>query len=153
MLKLRLQRRGKKNYATYRVVVAEDRAPVKGRYIADLGHYNPHTDEFAVKQDVVAEWIGKGAQPTPTVHNLLIEHKVITGEKVTSWSPKTRPAPEATEGAEKETTEGDETAAEGTKDGEKEAPAAEETEAKPEEVEKTPADDATSDDSEVEKTE
>ncbi len=142
MLKLRLQRRGKKNYATYRVVVAEDRAPVKGRYIADLGHYNPHTDEFVVKQDVVAEWIGKGAKPTPTVHNLLIEHKVITGEKVTSWSPK-----------KKEAAEGDEAPAEESKDGEKEAPAAEEAEAKPEEAKETPADDAKADDSEAKKAE
>lgn len=88
MLKLRLQRRGKKNYATYRVVVAEDRAPVKGRFIADVGHYNPHTDAFVVDKDAVQEWITKGVQPSATVHNLLINHKVITGEKVTSWKPK-----------------------------------------------------------------
>lgn len=88
MLKLRLQRRGKKNYATYRVVVAEDRAPVKGRFIADVGHYNPHTDAFVVDKDAVAEWLSKGVQPSATVNNLLINHKVITGEKVTSWKPK-----------------------------------------------------------------
>lgn len=88
MLKLRLQRRGKKNYATYRVVVAEDRAPVKGRFIADVGHYNPHTDAFVVDKDAVTEWISKGVQPSATVNNLLITHKVIKGEKVTSWKPK-----------------------------------------------------------------
>ncbi len=88
MLRMRLQRRGKRNYATYRVVVAERTAPVKGRFIDDVGHYNPHTNVFEVAKDKVVEWIGKGVQATPTVHNLLIEHKVIKGEKVTSWRPK-----------------------------------------------------------------
>lgn len=88
MLKLRLQRRGKKNYATYRVVVAEAAAPIKGRFIADVGHYNPHTDVFSVNQDAVKDWIRKGAQPSATVHNLLVTHKVIEGSKVTSWRPK-----------------------------------------------------------------
>ena len=88
MLKLRLQRRGKRNYATYRVVVAEDRAPIKGRIIADMGHYNPHTDEFVVKKEDVVEWMSKGVKPTPTVNNLLVEHKIIEGEKMTSWRPK-----------------------------------------------------------------
>lgn len=105
MLRMRLQRRGKKNYATYRVVVADQRAPIKGKFLADVGHYNPHTDEFSVQKDSVTEWIGKGVQPTPTVHNLLVEHKVITGEKMTSWRPKVKEASEeeASEGASEET--------------------------------------------------
>lgn len=85
---MRLQRRGKKNYATYRVVVAERGAPVKGRTVADLGHYNPHTDVFNVASDKVARWLSQGVVPSATVHNLLIEHKVIKGEKVKSWKPK-----------------------------------------------------------------
>lgn len=88
MLRIRLQRRGKKNYATYRVVVADRHAPIKGRFIADLGFYNPHTDEFRVNNEDVKKWIGNGAKATNTVHNLLITHKVIEGEKVTSWRPK-----------------------------------------------------------------
>jgi len=88
MLKIRLQRRGKRNYATFRVVVAEDKAPIKGRFIDDLGHYNPHTDEFKVDAKAVENWIQKGVRPTPTINNLLITHKVIKGEKVTSWKPK-----------------------------------------------------------------
>lgn len=88
MLKIRLQRRGKTNYATYRVVVAQAGAPVKGRFIADLGHYNPHTDVFQVDGEAVTTWLGKGAQASPTVHNLLVTHGVIKSEKVTSWRPK-----------------------------------------------------------------
>ena len=90
MLRMRLQRRGKRNYATYRVVVAEQRAPVKGRFVADLGFYNPHTDEFAVEKDAAQEWIKKGVQPSATVHNLLVTNGLIKAEKVTSWRPKAK---------------------------------------------------------------
>lgn len=85
---MRLQRRGKKNYATYRVVVAERGAPVKGRSVADLGHYNPHTKVFAVAQDKVETWLKQGVKPSATVHNLLVEHGIIKAQKVTSWKPK-----------------------------------------------------------------
>lgn len=88
MVRIRLQRRGKRNYATYRVVVADQRAPIKGKFIADVGFYNPHTNEFKVDAEAVNKWIDSGAQPTPTVHNLLIDKKIIKGKKVTSWRPK-----------------------------------------------------------------
>lgn len=93
---MRLQRRGKKNYATFRVVVAQQHAPVKGRFIADLGSYNPHTDEFSVKKDDVTKWIGQGVKPSDTVHNLLVTHKLLKADKVTIWNP---PKKEATEDA------------------------------------------------------
>ncbi|MDP3997011.1 MAG: 30S ribosomal protein S16 [bacterium] len=92
MLKLRLQRRGKRNYATYRVVVAEQHAPVKGRFIADVGWYNPHTNEFNVDEAVVKEWLAKGVQPSDTVHNFLVTKGIIKGEKVTIWRPKKKEA-------------------------------------------------------------
>ncbi|HBE90693.1 MAG: 30S ribosomal protein S16 [Candidatus Andersenbacteria bacterium RIFCSPHIGHO2_12_FULL_46_9] len=88
MVRIRLQRRGKRNYATYRVVIADQRAPIKGKFIADVGFYNPHTNEFKVDAEAVNKWIGSGAQPTPTIHNLLIDKKIIKGKKVTSWRPK-----------------------------------------------------------------
>jgi|SRR3989344_87113 len=94
MLKMRLQRRGKTGYATYRVVVAEQRAPIKGRFIADLGPYNPHTNEFKVNKEAVLDWLKKGVQASPTVHNLLVTHGIITGDKVTSWRPKVKPQAE-----------------------------------------------------------
>ena len=96
MLKIRLQRRGKKNYATYRVVLAEAGAPIKGRFVADLGAYNPHTDTFSVKTDEVKRCLDQGAKATPTVHNLLVEHKVIDAPKVTSWRKKKREGEEET---------------------------------------------------------
>src|SRR3990167_5067090 len=48
MLKIRLRRRGKNKYATYRIVVAQHSAPIKGKFIADLGFYNPHSKEFSI---------------------------------------------------------------------------------------------------------
>jgi len=88
MLKIRLQPRGKKNYKTYRVVVADQHAPIKGKFIADLGHYSPHTNEFSVKDGLVKNWMTKGAQPSATVHNLLVTHGLLKAEKVTAWKPK-----------------------------------------------------------------
>lgn len=94
MLRMRLQRRGKKNYATFRVVVAQQHAPVKGRFIADLGSYNPHTDEFSVNKDDVTKWISQGVKPSDTVHNLLVTHKLLKADKVTIWNPKKKEEPE-----------------------------------------------------------
>ena len=97
MLKMRLQRRGKKNYATYRVVVADVRAPVKGRFVADVGSYNPHTDTFNVNGEKVADWLSKGVQFSSTVHNLLVTHKMLKADKVKSWRPKKRAGEESAE--------------------------------------------------------
>ena len=88
MLRLRLQRRGKKNYATYRVVVADQHAPVKGKFLVDVGHYNPHSNTFVVNKEVVTQWLAKGAQPTSTVHNLLVTNNILSAPKKTSWRPK-----------------------------------------------------------------
>ena len=97
MLRLRLQRRGKRNHATYRVVVADQRAPIKGKFVADVGWYDPHTDEFKVDAEKVQEWINDGAKPTATVNNLLVDNKVIKGDKMTSWKPKKKEAEERKE--------------------------------------------------------
>ncbi len=88
MVRIRLQRRGKRGYATYRVVVADGHAPIKGKFLVDIGHYNPHTDSFEVNAAQVAEWIQKGAKPSDTVHNLLVKHDIIKGEKRMPWHPK-----------------------------------------------------------------
>jgi small subunit ribosomal protein S16 len=98
MLRIRLQRRGKRGYATYRVVVADGHAPIKGRFIEDVGSYNPHTALFAVNAESIKNWMSKGVQPSDTVYNLLITNKVITGEKKALFTPKPKqaePAPAA----------------------------------------------------------
>jgi len=81
MLKIRLTRRGKKNSAFFRIVVAEHTAPIKGGFLEVLGFLNPHTKEKDFKADRIKYWIEKGAQCSDTVHNLLVSNSVIEGPK------------------------------------------------------------------------
>ena len=73
MVKIRLRRIGAKKAPFYRVVVADSRFPRDGRFIEELGTYNPLTDpaEIKIDTDRALEWIKKGAQPTDTVKSLL----------------------------------------------------------------------------------
>ena len=73
MLKIRLRRMGAKHNAFYRVVVSDSRKRPTGRFVENLGIYDPGTDPASVKIDVARadEWIRKGAQPSETVKSLL----------------------------------------------------------------------------------
>ncbi|MBO4283786.1 MAG: 30S ribosomal protein S16 [Clostridia bacterium] len=73
MVRIRLRRTGSKKNASYRIVVADERSPRDGRFIEELGYYNPLSDPIELKVDVerANEWIKKGAQPTETVRSLL----------------------------------------------------------------------------------
>ena len=72
-VKIRLARHGAKKRPYYRIVVADSRAPRDGRFIDEVGRYNPCTEPAMVKFDVekVDQWISNGAQPTDTVARLL----------------------------------------------------------------------------------
>lgn len=72
-VKIRLARGGAKKKPIYRVVVADERAPRDGRFIENLGQYDPRQEEFLLnfKEDRALEWLNKGAQPTDTVRRLL----------------------------------------------------------------------------------
>lgn len=87
MLRIRLSRIGKNQYATFRIVVAEHARAVKGKALEILGSYDPHHDGIRIRVDRVKHWLAKGAQASPTVHNLLVDEKIITGKKVTAWKP------------------------------------------------------------------
>jgi len=82
MLAIKFKRVGKKHQASFRVVVTEKRTKLDGRYVDDLGWMNPHTDTFDVKKEKAEHWISVGAQPTPSVHNLLVKAGVVTGAKI-----------------------------------------------------------------------
>ncbi len=88
MLVIRLTRIGKKNQPSYRVVLTEKTNPVRGKFIEILGSYNPRLKTKALKAERIQYWISKGAQPSATVHNLLVNEKIITGPKVKAWRPK-----------------------------------------------------------------
>jgi len=81
MLKIRLTRRGKKNNAFYRLVIAESSSPIKGRFIEVLGFLNPHSKEKSFKEERIKYWIGKGAQCSDTAHNLLVTVGIVSGAK------------------------------------------------------------------------
>ena len=72
-VKIRLKRIGAKKAPHYRVVVADERSPRDGKFIAEIGYYNPLTDPAEVKIDAEAAktWLKNGAQPTDTVRALL----------------------------------------------------------------------------------
>ncbi len=71
MVKIRLKRMGKKHAPFYRIVVADARAPRDGKYIENLGWYNPRGKELELNLGKAKEWMQKGAQPTDTVINLM----------------------------------------------------------------------------------
>ena len=73
MVKIRLRRMGAKKAPYYRIVVADSRCPRDGRFIEEVGTYDPMADseKLKVNQERVAYWIANGAQPTDTVRGLL----------------------------------------------------------------------------------
>lgn len=81
MLAIRLNRIGRKHQPSYRLVVSERRSKLGGPPVEDLGFFNPFTKTFAFKQERVKHWLGIGAKPTVTVHNLLVKQGVISGPK------------------------------------------------------------------------
>ncbi|MBU2037340.1 30S ribosomal protein S16 [Patescibacteria group bacterium] len=88
MLVIRLTRIGKKNQPAYRVVLTEKTNPVRGKFIEILGSYNPRLKTKTLKAERIQYWLAKGAQTSATVHNLLVNEKIITGAKVKAWRPK-----------------------------------------------------------------
>jgi small subunit ribosomal protein S16 len=78
-VKIRLKRIGAKKTPFYRVVVADSRYPRDGRFIEEIGTYDPKSDPSTVKIDAekAKQWIGNGAQPTDTVRALLKKAGVL----------------------------------------------------------------------------
>ena len=79
MVKIRLRRMGAKKAPFYRIVVADSRYPCDGRFIEEIGTYNPLTDPASVNVNAerAQEWIKNGAQPTDTVRGILKKAGVL----------------------------------------------------------------------------
>lgn len=79
MVKIRLRRMGAKKNPFYRIVIADSRFPRDGRFIEEIGTYNPLTEpsEIKVDKDRALKWMKDGAQPTDTVKTLLKKAGVI----------------------------------------------------------------------------
>ena len=73
MLKIRLKRMGMKKKPFYRVVVADERCPRDGRFVEEIGYYNPVSNpvELNIDTEAAQKWLKNGAQPTDTVRALL----------------------------------------------------------------------------------
>lgn len=73
MVKIRLKRMGKTKQPCYRIVVADDRFPRDGRFIENIGFYNPRTETptIVIKEERLADWISKGAQPSDSCKRIL----------------------------------------------------------------------------------
>ncbi len=89
MLSIRFLRIGKKHQPSYKIVVVDKkRSPKSGKFIEQLGFYNPITKEKAVDKERVQHWLSQGAQPSDVVHNLLVKDGIIKEEKIAVHSKK-----------------------------------------------------------------
>ena len=93
MLVIRLARTGRAKYPTYRIVAAEAARTATGKFVAVLGHYNPHTKDLVVKHDEVKKHLSNGAQPSNTVVELLMREKI----ELPGWVKLKTKAPKAVE--------------------------------------------------------
>jgi len=146
---MRLQRVGRKNDPSFRIVVCDKRTgPKSNKNIAILGSYNPKLNHVQVDKAAASEWLQKGVQPSDTVHNILVGQKVIERKKINALPKKSpivdeealareaeeKAAAEEAAKAEAEAAEATESTEEATED----APAAEETANEKEEAEAAP---------------
>lgn len=97
MLKIRLSRTGKKNNASFRIVVTEHYKPVKAGFIEHIGFYNPRSKQFQIDKEKLEVWIKKGATCSTTVNNLLVREKIFAKDKAV----KITRVPKKKEGEEK----------------------------------------------------
>lgn len=148
MLMMRLQRVGRRNDPSYRIVVTDKRTgPKSDKHVDRIGSYNPKMDHIQLDADKAKEWLAKGVQPSDTMYNLLVSQNVIEGRKknvLPKKSPiideeaikaeeeaKAAAEAEAAAPAEEAT---EEPAAEATEEATEETPAAEDKEEPAEEV-------------------
>ncbi len=138
MVRIRLRRQGAKKQPTYRVVVADQRSPRDGRFIENIGFYDPRTDPptIRIKADRALHWLGVGAQPSDPVLRMLKKEGIWQQFKGIEFEPEAEAEAVADiSEAEAEAIEADEAEAEAP-----EAPEAEE--AAPEEPETDEAEEA-----------
>jgi len=81
MIIIRLQRVGKKHTATFRVVLTEKTAGPRRKYLELLGNVNRKMKTASLNKDRILYWISKGAQPSDSIHNLLVSQGIISGNK------------------------------------------------------------------------
>ncbi|PSO45021.1 MAG: 30S ribosomal protein S16 [Parcubacteria group bacterium SW_6_46_9] len=98
MLKIRLARVGRKHDPSYRIIVTEKgRGPQTGAYHEKLGTYDARSDEYELKDERIEHWLSEGAQPSDTVHNLLVKAEIIDDDTVNPLPNKSPVTPDEEE--------------------------------------------------------
>jgi len=82
MLKIRLQRTGKRNEPHFRLVLTEKSSAPKSKALEILGHYNPRKKDRAFKKERILYWVSMGAQVSDTAFNLLHNENILEGQKI-----------------------------------------------------------------------
>jgi small subunit ribosomal protein S16 len=91
MLKIRLQRIGRKNDPSFRVVLTDSKNSAKsGKFLEILGTYNPKSGEKVLVADRIKYWMSVGAKSSDTMHNFLVQDKMVSGKKI-NVLPKKKP--------------------------------------------------------------
>ncbi len=115
MLTIRLQRVGKRNDPSFRVVVTDSQNAAKsGKFVEVVGNYDPRRDASIINTERVRYWLGTGAQVSDTVHNLLVNERLIEGEKKNVLPRKTPIKKEMPEGAKESSVQTEESKVENT---------------------------------------
>ncbi len=90
MLVMRLQRVGRRNNPSFRIVVTDRRTGVKSeKHVDRIGFYNPKLDQVQIDTDKAKDWLTHGVQPSDTVYNILVSKKILTGKKKNVLPKKT----------------------------------------------------------------
>lgn len=83
MLVIRFFRVGKKNQPFFKIVVTDKRKPTRrGRFVEEVGNWNPLTKEKVLRRERIKYWLSVGAKPSDSVYNLLLTEKVLEGKKI-----------------------------------------------------------------------
>lgn len=94
MLTIRLFRIGRKHQPSFKIIVTDKRNPTRaGRFVDQVGVWNPLTKQKAFEAEKIRAWIQKGAQPSKTIHNMLVAEKIIEGEKIDVHKKSKKEAP------------------------------------------------------------
>ncbi len=96
MLTIRFFRQSKRNQPAFKIVVADKRnSSTRGRFVEEVGHWNPLSKEKILNQERIKYWLSVGAQPSATVFNLLVSEKIIEGKKKIDVHKKSKKKVEA----------------------------------------------------------
>jgi small subunit ribosomal protein S16 len=89
MLMIRLFRVGKKNQPAFKIIITDKRNPPRGgKFVEEVGFWNPLTKEKILKSERIKYWLSVGAQPSASVYNILVEEKIIEGKKIPKHKKK-----------------------------------------------------------------